>query len=171
MSTKRIAESPTFARQKSNICTMKLSIIALLTLLLVLVACQSQSDAAEDAAAVMLDDARVLLAAKQYAAARDTILLLRQKYPTALQARRAAIVTLDSVELLQTRDSLACYEVQLHAAKEGFKQMAPRVDGQTNEAYYAQQRRVMQMEQHFDELCAKVKFYVRKIDIDLRENS
>lgn len=150
---------------------MKLSAIALLALLGVLVACQSKTDAAEDAAAVLLNDARALLASKQYEAARDSILLLRQKYPMALQSRRAAIVTLDSVELLQTRDSLTCYEVQLQAAKEGFRQMAPRVDGKTNEAYYAQQRRVMQMEQHFDELCAKVKFYLRKIDIDLRENS
>lgn len=150
---------------------MKLSVIALLTLLVVLVACQSKGDAAEEAATAMLCDARALLAEKQYDAARDTILLLRQKHPTALQTRRTAIVTLDSVELLQTRDSLAAYEIQLHAAKEGFKQMAPRVNGQTNEAYYAQQRRVMQMEQHFDELCAKVKFYLRKIDIDLRENS
>ena len=29
--------------------------------------------------------------------------------------------------------------------------------------------KMSEMEQHFDELCAKVKFYVRKIDIDKLE--
>lgn len=117
----------------------------------------------------MLFEARQLLADGHFNAARDTILALRKQYPTALETRRAAILTLDSVELMETRDSLQRYELRLQAAREGFKLMQPRVNGQTNEAYYQQQRRVFEMEQHFDELCAKAKFYVRKIDIDLRE--
>ena len=134
-----------------------------------LAACKTSEDVAEESAAIMLDEARALLQAKHYDAARDTILSLRRLHPTALQTRRAAILTLDSVELLETRDSVQLYEARLNAAREGFQRMKPRVNGQTNEAYYQQQRRVMEMEQHFDELCAKVKFYVRKIDIDTRE--
>ena len=117
----------------------------------------------------MLDEARVLLANQNYAAARDTILSLRSQYPTALAARRAAILTLDSVELMETRDSVERYEESLNAARESFKTMLPRENGKTNEAYYDQQRTVYQMEQHFDELCAKVKFFLRKIDIDKEE--
>ena len=131
--------------------------------------CKTAEDLAEQQASVMLDEARDLLADGRFAAARDTILSLRRQHPTALQTRRAAIVTLDSVELLETRDSLLRYEARLEAAREGFKKMLPRVNGRTNEAYYQQQRRVFEMEQHFDELCAKVKFYVRKIDIDKLE--
>lgn len=70
---------------------------------------------------------------------------------------------------METRDSLAAYEEQLQAEREAFKQMLPRENGATNEAYYEQQRLVYQMEQHYDELCAKVKFYLRKIDIDQTE--
>lgn len=133
--------------------------------------CKTAEDTAEENAAVMLTEARSLLADGHYTAARDTILSLRRQHPTALQARRAAILTLDSVELMETRDSLLALEAQLNAARESFKQMLPRVDGRTNEAYYQQQRRVFDLEQHFDELCAKVKFYVRKIDIDQQENN
>jgi hypothetical protein len=128
--------------------------------------CKTAEDVAEQQASLMLEEARALLADGHFSAARDTILSMRRQHPTALQTRRAAIVTLDSVELLETRDSLLLYETRLNAAREGFKQMQPRVNGKTNEAYYHQQRRVFEMEQHFDELCAKVKFYVRKIDID-----
>ena len=91
---------------------------------------------------------------------------LRQLYPTALQVRRNAILTLDSVELMAARDSVARYELALNAARDSFAQMPPRMNGKTNDMYYVQQRRVMAMEQHFDELCAKVKFFIRKIDID-----
>lgn len=136
---------------------------------LTLTACKTAQEASEEEAHVMLHQARELLADGHFNAARDTILALRQQYPTALETRRAAILTLDSVELMETRDSLLRYELSLQAAREGFKLMQPRVNGQTNEAYYQQQRRVFEMEQHFDELCAKAKFYVRKIDIDQRE--
>ena len=79
------------------------------------------------------------------------------------------LATRADLELLATRDSVAHYEQMLDAARADFKQMLPRENGQTNQAYYAQQRTVMEMERHFDELCAKVKFYLRKIDIDKQD--
>jgi hypothetical protein len=48
--------------------------------------------------------------------------------------------------------------------------MPPRLNGKTNDAYYEQQRLVMAMDQRYDELCAKVKFFLRKIDIDKQAN-
>jgi hypothetical protein len=164
VSVERIAERRIFAPQMKAVRNLFIVGMAVLG-----ASCKTAEDMAEQQASVMLNEARDLLADGHFSAARDTILSLRRQHPTALQTRRAAIVTLDSVELMETRDSLLRYEASLEAAREGFKKMLPRVNGRTNEAYYQQQRRVFEMEQHFDELCAKVKFYVRKIDIDKLE--
>ena len=142
---------------------------SLAALLTALVSCRSAEEASDLMAEQQLDEARALMSRKQFAAARDTIMSLRQQHPTALNVRRAAILTLDSVELMETRDSIARYERRLQAEQQAFEQMQPRQNGQTNEAYYAQQRRLFEMRQHFDELCAKAKFYVRKLDIDALE--
>lgn len=142
---------------------------SLAALLTALVSCRSAEEASDLMAEQQLDEARALMSRKQFAAARDTIMSLRQQHPTALNVRRAAILTLDSVELMETRDSIVRYERRLHAEQKAFEQMQPRQNGQTNEAYYAQQRRLFEMRQHFDELCAKAKFYVRKLDIDALE--
>ncbi len=142
---------------------------SLAALLAALVSCRSAEEASDLMAEQQLDEARALMSRKQFAAARDTIMSLRQQHPMALNVRRAAILTLDSVELMETRDSIARYERRLHAEQKAFEQMQPRQNGQTNEAYYAQQRRLFEMRQHFDELCAKAKFYVRKLDIDALE--
>ncbi len=131
-----------------------------------LASCATQSADPDSLANTMLSSARSLLAQKDYVAARDTILTMRQRYPQALETRRAAILTLDSVELLEARDSVAHFEQQLQAERVRFQQMPPRINGRTNDDYYAQQRRIMAMEQTYDELCAKVKFFLRKIDID-----
>lgn len=131
-----------------------------------LTACKETLESQEAQAHAMLMQARQLLASKDFEAARDTIFRLRERHPRAIETRRAAIVTLDSIELMATRDSLMQFERQLEAARAGFKTLKPRVNGRTNQLYYEQQRRVWDMEQHYDELCAKVKFYVRKIDID-----
>ncbi|MBR1683393.1 MAG: hypothetical protein IJ767_08535 [Bacteroidaceae bacterium] len=133
---------------------------------LAIISCQQAPANDEAPAAAMLDEARQLLAVRDYSAARDTILSLRRQHPTALDARRAAILTLDSVELMEARDSAAACEQRLQAARDSFAQMPPRIDGHTNDAYYLQQRRVMALDQSYDEICAKVKFFVRKIDID-----
>lgn len=132
-------------------------------------ACTTSREVSEDEAVVMLQQARELLADGCFASARDTILSMRKQYPTALQTRRQAILTLDSIELLETRDSLQRYELSLQAARDAFSHMHPRLGGRTNEQYYQQQRLLFEMEQHYDELCAKAKFYLRKIDIDQLE--
>ena len=57
----------------------------------------------------MLNEARAAYAQGNYAAARDTIMSLRERYPRALEARRQAILLLDSVELMdaqQQQDTL-----------------------------------------------------------------
>ena len=78
-----------------------------LFLLLVLVSCSGRQPDPEQQGQQMLTEARTLYAQGNYAAARDSILSLRQHHPTALKARRQAILLLDSVELqLAQGDSL-----------------------------------------------------------------
>lgn len=67
-------------------------------LLLSLAACMSAPDP-EQQGAEMLAEARALYGQAQYASARDTILSMRTRYPMALEARRAAILLMDSIEL------------------------------------------------------------------------
>lgn len=67
------------------------------------VACgKSLSD--EEQGQQMLREARQAYSRKDYAAARDTILSMRQRFPKALAARREAILLLDSVELMDAQD-------------------------------------------------------------------
>ena len=146
-----------------------LSSVAAVMVMLCFVSCKETLESQEAQAHAMLMQARMLMETKEFTAARDTIISMRERHPRALETRRAAIVTLDSIELMATRDSLQLFERQLEAARLGFQTLKPRVNGQTNQLYYDQQRKVWDMEQHYDELCAKVKFYLRKIDIDVLE--
>lgn len=52
-----------------------------------------------DQGAAMLTEARQLYAEGRYEACRDSIVSLRRRFPTALEARRQAILLMDSVEL------------------------------------------------------------------------
>ena len=71
------------------------------------VSCCSHQPDPEQQGQQMLTEARTLYTQGNYAAARDSILSLRQNYPKALKARRQAILLLDSVELqLAQGDSL-----------------------------------------------------------------
>ena len=55
----------------------------------------------------LLNEARLLYSEGKYAAARDSIESLRKRFPTAIEARRQAILLMDSVELqLAEGDSL-----------------------------------------------------------------
>ena len=72
--------------------------VALLLLPLFIIACASKPDPEQGGAAV-LEEARQLYAQGQYAAARDSIMSLRQHHPKAIGARLQAILLLDSVEI------------------------------------------------------------------------
>ncbi len=78
-----------------------------LCLLLALVSCGNHQPDPEQQGQQMLTEARACYAQGNYAAARDSIMSLRKNHPTALEARRQAILLLDSVELqLAEGDSL-----------------------------------------------------------------
>ncbi len=69
-----------------------------------LAACAEQTP--EERAALMLKEARYALHHHLWNEARDTILSLRHNCPTAIEARRQAILLLDSIEMNAAADSL-----------------------------------------------------------------
>ena len=64
---------------------------------ILLAACSQKTP--EERAALMLRDARYALHHHLWNEARDTILSLRRNCPTAIEARRQAILLLDSIEM------------------------------------------------------------------------
>lgn len=83
--------------------TSHISPISLICLLL-LAGCARQTP--DERAASMLREARYALHHHLYAEARDTIFSLRRNCPTAIEARRQAILLLDSIEMNAAADSL-----------------------------------------------------------------
>lgn len=70
----------------------------------VLVACSQETP--DERAANMLKEARYALHHHLYDEARDTIFSLRRNCPTAIEARKQAILLLDSIEMNAAADSL-----------------------------------------------------------------
>lgn len=60
----------------------------------------------DEQAGAMLNEARLSMVAGQWNAARSTIMAMRQQYPRAIRTRRAAILTLDTLEIMAATDSL-----------------------------------------------------------------
>ncbi len=84
--------------------SIKHTLAAALTFLLVMLsACASNE---EREAQQMLQQARSALRHRLYSEARDSILSLRKKHPTAINARKQGILLLDSIELQAAADSL-----------------------------------------------------------------
>ena len=73
---------------------------------IVCASCASSPTTPEDAASAMLKKSRLHLQDGRYDAARDSILSMREKYPTALESRAQGILLLDSIEMLAARDSM-----------------------------------------------------------------
>lgn len=79
--------------------------LSVFCLVFLAMACSHTVDT-EQLAFRILEQSRSHLALKNYGAARDSIISLRTNYPTAIKARRSAILLLDSVEMLAAQDSV-----------------------------------------------------------------
>lgn len=79
-----------------------------LTIPLIFIACAcAKTPTDEQLGQQMLDEARAAYAEGRFETARDSILSLRKRFPKAFEARRQAILLMDSVELqLAAGDSL-----------------------------------------------------------------
>ena len=98
----RSASSPTPAGIRK--ATAFLRIAVLVCPLLLLFACAEKTP--EERAAIMLKEARYALHHHLYSEARDTIFSLRRNCPTAIDARKQALLLLDSIEMFAAADSL-----------------------------------------------------------------
>ena len=132
--------------------------------------CTNKEEEIEREAGRMLDEARTLMAGKDYQAARDSILAMRQNFPTAFNARAAGIIVMDSIELLESQDSLAVMDTILQDEKAILAQLELEKRRGHNAEFYKQRTKVFHLQQQFDEMEAKVKFYLRKIEVDIQEN-
>ena len=97
---------------------------SLLLILLLLVGCKDARQEARDTQAaqgsVLLSEARSLCQTGRYDAARDTIQSLRRTCPLAIEARKQAILLMDSVEMLAAQDSLATLPERMDTALAGY---------------------------------------------------
>ena len=145
---------------------------ALYTLLLPVIACSctGQEDKEEEYAGRMIDAARTLMTEGNYVAAKDSILAMRETFPTAFKARATGIIVMDSIELLGAQDTLAIMYSTCMAEQEILKKLETEKRRGNNAEYYRQRTEVFHLKQRFDELGAKVKFYLRKIEVDMLEN-
>lgn len=119
----------------------------------------------------MVNAARDLMLQGNYPAAKDSILTMRERYPKAFKARATGIVVIDSIELLAAKDTLALMDSALKQAQDSLAILETQKRRGHNAAYYKQRTHVFHLKQHFDEIEAKVKFYLRKIEIDIRNNT
>ena len=94
---------------------------------------------------------------------------MRATFPTAFKARATGIIVMDSIELLAAQDTLAIMDSTLRAEQEILKKLEAEKRRGHNAEYYRQRTDVFHLKQRFDELGAKVKFYLRKIEVDILE--
>lgn len=78
----------------------------ILVFLTSLSSCDNKSP--DEIASEILSKSREHLYAGRYDAARDSIISMRKKYPTAINVRAQGILLLDSIEMMEAKDSLGC---------------------------------------------------------------
>lgn len=107
---------------------------------LVIVSCAAEVDAEQEGMR-LIGSSRFSLSVGDYESARDSIFALRRNFPTAIKARRQAILLLDSIELLSAADSVRMFD-------------AGEINDETGE--------------NRERLNIKMQFYERKLSEDLR---
>lgn len=147
---------------KYVLCTIVASIL--------LFSCSNQDKNPEEEGKRLIQAARTHMLSAQYKEAKDSILLIRQEYPTAFNARATGIIVLDSIELLEAQDSLAVLNEQLNAEENLLQFLEAQNPTRRTQEFYTQRTKVFYLKQHVDEISAKVKFFLRKLEIDINKN-
>lgn len=137
--------------------------------LAIVCACNRKEADVEEEAARMLGLARQLMNTRDYASAKDSVQSMRKRFPTAFNARTEGIIVMDSIELLEAQDSLAIIDSMLQQEQKLLEGLKAVRSGKNEEEYTQQNLKVFHMRQHLDEMGAKVKFFLRKIEIDKAE--
>lgn len=118
---------------------------------------ESDQQRQERIAAQTLSAARSALQSANYDQARDSIISLRRNTPLAFEARRQAILLLDSIELLAARDSL-------DALPPSVRQM--HISSPTTQDAIDIAKGNLPLVDEYERLLVKVQFYERKLHED-----
>lgn len=145
------------------------NILYIVLTMAIVCACNRKESDIEEEAARMLGMARKLMNAQDYSTAKDTVLSMRKRFPMAFNARTEGIIVMDSIELLEAEDSLAVIDSMLQQEQKLLDGLKAVRSAKNEEEYTRQNLKVFHMRQHLDELGAKVKFFLRKIEIDKAE--
>ena len=150
---------------------MRYSLYYILLSFLLCACAQGKGDVdPETEAGQLIAIARQLITDSKYAEAKDTILYMRKEFPTAFNARATGIIVMDSAELMEAQDSLAVLIGELQREEDFLQQLEAESPNVRSAAFYKQRTKVFYQKQHLDEVNAKVKFFLRKIEIDQRKN-
>ena len=95
-----------------------------------------------------LTAAREAIERKDLATAREHIVLLREKYRLALDAREEGILLMDSIELFEAQEALQQADSLLQTCTDSAS------------------ARFKELKTNFDEQCQRIRFYHRKIQHD-----
>lgn len=136
------------------------NLILVITATLIVASCtlfESDQQRQERLAAQTLSAARSALQSANYDQARDSIISLRRNTPLAFEARRQAILLLDSIELLAARDSL-------EALPPSVRQM--HISSPTTQDAIDIAKGNLPLVDEYERLLVKVQFYERKLHED-----
>lgn len=122
---------------------------------------ETQRDIQERIGASMLQSARKELKAKNFDAARDTIMALRRDHELAIDARRRGILLLDSIEMMAAEDSL--YQLNMKANEQNMAYFDdPSAPLFLDSATYVNEHERLDM---------KVEFFKRKLQEDWKKQT
>lgn len=129
-------------------------------------------DDTKDKAQTLVEEARTALDEQRYDDVLTTIDTLRSRYPTAIEARKEALVLWQKAELLRTQKELAGIDSLLLQAEQEYarqkaladqlKETDPTAWREHNRAANFQKAYLDSLKNRFDVACAKIKYIHRK---------
>jgi hypothetical protein len=100
-----------------------------------------------------------------YSGAKERILNLRTMYPKAFQARREAILTLDSAEMFLAIDSMQAAGQRMYDEQRALKELEANYTDHYME-YRKQEKRFNEAQTLFNDMETKVRFFRKKLEVD-----
>lgn len=148
---------------------MTMKRIIIISAAVIMAACGNGNDEARQ----LLDEARMALDEHRYGDVLAKIDTLRNRYPRAVEERKAALPLWQKAELLRTQEDLAVVDSALLATEHELQQTRQEVEaasrGSDHEAWRQLNRRanMLQMRRdslknRFDVACAKIKYIHKK---------
>ncbi len=126
---------------------------------------QPKSNNDESAGMSALNRARRAMEDSDYVGAKERILNLRTMYPKAFQARKEAILTLDSVEIYLAIDSMQAAGQRMYAEQRALRKLEPNYTEHYME-YRKQEKKFNSAQERFNDMETKVRFFRKKLEVD-----